>query len=116
MEERDAIAAAARLALLGTSAELAVPFEELKPEIRERWRMVVEVAQGPVKMAERDALRAELEAVKAGRVKVKLPDVEDVNGHLIKNNFSTTNYICMGEALRFAAANAVIEMTAAGIV
>lgn len=47
MEERDAIAAAARLALLGTSAELAVPFEELKPEIRERWRGVVRAVQGP---------------------------------------------------------------------
>lgn len=45
----------------------------------------------------------------AAPVKVKLPDVEDVNGHLIKNNFSTTSYICMGEALRFAAANAVVE-------
>lgn len=44
--EMDAIAAAARLALLGTSAELAVPFEELKPEIRDRWRGVVAVVQG----------------------------------------------------------------------
>lgn len=55
--EMDAIAAAMRLALLGTSAELAVPFEQLKPEIRDRWRMVVDVAQGPV-LAERDSLNA----------------------------------------------------------
>lgn len=102
----DAIAAAARLALLGTSAELAVPFEELKPEIRERWRWVVDVAQKPV-YAERDALRVgwanshkaeeECERLRAAFAHIQparpkgLPTNEDVARVLRECNSMTTD-------------------------
>lgn len=45
-------------------------------------------------------------------VKVHLPDVREVNGHLIQNNFSTTTHIEMEEALRYAASRAVIDIPA----
>jgi hypothetical protein len=53
---------------------------------------------------------AELAARQSAPVKVRLPSVEVVNGHLIENNWSTTTDKCMEEALRFAAAHAVIDV------
>ena len=66
--------------------------------------------------ADHKAFQAEkwvtLPAPETRKAKVRLPDVEDVNGHLIKHNFSTTTHIEMGEALRFAAENASIDVSA----
>jgi len=66
--------------------------------------------------AEVARLREELEQDRADRqtrpMKVRFPDVEEINGHLIENNFSTTKHIEMEEALRFAASRAVIDLPA----